>query len=261
MRAYPSDLTDFQWSLISKLFAPSRLGRRPVHPRRTIVNAILYVLKSGCQWNMLPHDFPPKSTVYDYFQKWKNNGLWALSSAILTRRARRALGRRTSPSLGIIDSQSVKGFQGKQTGKGYDGHKKVNGRKRHLVVDVLGLVLACVVTPANMHDSQACELAVEQAHKHHALERLTLLIADKGYRGDNEYLMPLRFDIDLQICSKPQAQGFEPRPKRWIVERSNAWMSAARRTKCDYEVIPNSSEAWVYIANIRIALGKLEKVA
>ncbi len=261
MRAYPSDLSDFQWSLVENYFSPSRLGRPSIHSRRTIVNAILYILKTGCQWSMLPRDFPPKSTVYDYFQKWLKSGLWALVNAALTRLARRASGRKSSPSLIIIDSQSVKGSQGKQLGKGFDGHKKVNGRKRHLVVDVLGLVLACVITPANVHDSQACELAIERAHQHHALDRLSLLIADKGYRGDNEHLIPLRFDIDLQISSKPNAEGFEPKPKRWIVERSNAWMSALRRTKCDYEVTTGSSEAWAYIANIKTALGKIEKTA
>lgn len=261
MQAYPSSLSDFQWSIIEKFFRPSRLGRTVIHCRRQIVDAILYVLRSGCQWEMLPHDFPPRSTVYDYFMKWKNSGLWTLVNARLNMAARKANGRMPSPSLAVIDSQSVKGVQGRQKSKGIDGFKKVNGRKRHLIVDVLGLVLACVVTPANVHDSQACELAVEEAFRNQELERLELLIADKGYRGDNEVLIPLRFDVDFQICSKVSTDGFEPRPKRWVVERSNAWLSASRRTARDYEVYPESSVAWAYIANIRLALGKIEKPA
>ena len=261
MRSYPSSLSDFQWSLICKFFKPSHLGRPVVHPRRRIIDAILYILRSGCQWAMLPNDFPPQRTVCDYFLRWRNSGLWALVSAHLNTAVRKSVGRNPSPSLVIIDSQSVKGFQGRQLGKGIDGFKKVNGRKRHLIVDVLGLILACVVTPANVHDSQACELAVEEAFRHQNLDRISLIIADKGYRGDNELLIPMRFHVELKICSKPDVQGFEPQPKRWIVERSNAWLSASRRTARDYEVYPESSVAWTYIANIRLALGKLQKIA
>jgi len=261
MRIYPSDVSDIQWSLIAKYFFSSRLGRPVVHSRRAILNAILYVLRAGCQWNMLPHDFPPYKTVYDYFRRWRDSGLWILISAALTAAARRAVGRKASPSLAIIDSQSVKCSQGKQVGKGIDGYKKVNGRKRHLVVDVLGLIIACVVTPANLHDSQACELAMELAFRNNTLTRLQTLIADKAYRGDLEYLINLRFDIDLKVCEKSEDPGFKAKPKRWVVERTNAWLSASRRTAKDHEVYPESSVAWVHIANIRWALGKIEKAA
>lgn len=118
----------------------------------------------------------------------------------------------------------MRGVQRRQFGKGIDGFKKVNGRKRHLIVDVLGLILACVVTPANVYDSQDCELAVEEAFRHQNLDRLSLIIADKGYRGDNELLISIRFHVDLKICSKPDVHGFEPQLKRWIVERSNGYL-------------------------------------
>lgn len=259
MLSYPSDVSNFQWFLLRKFFKKSPLGRPPIHSKQKILSAIFYVLRSGCQWNMLPKDFPPFQTVYDYFMRWKKSGLWALLNSKINSMTRKALKRKISPSLAIIDSQSVKGFQGKQKEKGIDGFKKVNGRKRHLLVDTQGLILACFVTPANVHDSQACIQTTEEAFKHQNLERLEVILADKGYRGKNEKKIPDLFDVKLKICSADKNDAFEVRPKRWIVERTNAWLSASRRTGKDYEVIPSSSVAWVYIANIRLGLRKIEK--
>ena len=223
------------------------------------MDAIFYILKAGCSWHLLPKDFPPYKTVYDYFQNWKKSGFWQLLNRALNQVGRRKVGKKSSPSLIIIDSQSVKGKSGKQENKGIDGYKKVNGRKRHLVVDTLGQIVGCYVTAANVHDSKACEFALEESYRNSDLRRCKKVLADKGYRGNLEFLVPIRFGIELEIGSKSEKHGFSPRPKRWIVERTIAWINAARRLSKDYEQTATSSAAWIYIANIKLVLGRLEK--
>lgn len=257
---YQTALSDFQWSLVSSFVQPAHIGRPPIHSRRLILDAIFYILKTGCHWRMLPKDFPPYTTVYHYFKKWKDSGLWAQLNRFLCRRARRLAGKNPNPSLLIIDSQSIKGTQGKQEQKGVDGFKKVNGRKRHLLVDVLGLIVACVVTAANIHDNKICEYVLEEGLRYGGFPRLQTILADQGYQGNLEFLIPLRWGIDFEVCRSPSPQmQFFPQPKRWIGERTNAWVSASRRNAKDYEVTVSSAQFWVYAANIKIALGKINK--
>lgn len=261
MAVYPTDLSDFQWSLISPFFLQSNLGRPSIHSKRQIVNALLYLLKAGCSWDMLPKEYPSYKTVFDYFRKWKGSGFWEIINGSLNQQGRCFLGKKASPSLLLTDSQSVKGSSGEQENKGIDGYKKVNGRKRHLVVDTLGLIVGCHITAANVHDSKALEYALEKSFRDGNLKRCKKILGDKAYRGDLEILIPMRFGILLEIGAAEKHPGFLPKPKRWIVERTHAWLGNVRRLVKDYEKKVASATAWVYIANIRLVLRKLEKTA
>jgi len=257
--SYPSSLSQPQLALIDDLL-PSRssMGRPPVHERQTILNAIFYVIRSGCPWRYLPHDFPPWQTVYGYFRRWQRAGLWEIIHDVLVKEVRQAHGKHPNPSAAILDSQSVKIAD--QAGvRGYDAGKKINGRKRHLLVDTLGLILQVVVTPASVQDRDgAREVLVLLTHW---FCRLRVVWADGGYAGSLvEWLWQLRTrrKIRLEIVKRHEPQcGFAVLPKRWIVERTLGWLMKNRRLRCDYEQLTATSEAMIRIAMIRLMLARL----
>jgi putative transposase len=254
---YPTDLTNSQWSLIEPFFKPKKLGRKPEYEKRYILNAIFYVLKGGIPWNMLPHDFPPYKVVNDYFNQWKASGLFLMVNRVLVGKQRCKSGRKKDPSIAITDSQSVRGTSFTRNDVGIDGHKKVKGRKRHLVTDVDGHILSCHVTPANTHDSKACERTIEKFIEQFGKPRLKKILADSAYRGELEDLIPLRFDAQLEIASFDKNKNFDIKPKRWVIERTIAWLNNCRRLVRDCERSTAASEAWVYLANIRLTLIRL----
>jgi putative transposase len=255
-KAYKSDTSDREWEVVKSLVCIEQTKGRPREvDLREVLDTIFYVEHTGCQWDMLPHDLLPKSTVYDYFVKWDEDSTLDQILALTNRKVRKTKGREESPSLGIIDSQSVKTAHGGDD-VGFDGFKKVKGRKRHLITDILGLVLAVTVTAANVPDGQ---LNVPLSAKAKAeYPRLQTILADGSY-GICNY--PQKFKehfgdtLSLEISSKPpNQQGFHILPKRWIVERTNAWNGNSRRLSKDYERTVGHSEAFVKLSAIRRGL-------
>jgi len=256
---YPGSLTDQQFDTLQKLIPPRPGGGRPpTHSHRTILDAIFYVLRSGCAWRLLPHDFAPWSTVYGYFRRWRRQGLWQQIHDRLHGWVRRAAGKKPTPSAAILDSQSVKVAD--QTGpRGYDAGKKIKGRKRHLLVDTLGLIVAVLVTPADVQDRDgARRLLVWLAQQ---ASRLRLIWADGGYTGAPvAWLWGLRSRrrVRLEVVKRPdQQRGFAVVRKRWIVERTFGWLMKQRRLRCDYEQLLETSETMIQIAMIRLMLRRL----
>jgi putative transposase len=263
---YPSDLTDEEWNQITSLVPAPKSGKgkrgRPIKlDRRTLVNAIFYVDRTGCAWRYLPKDFGPWQTVYGYFRQWSQDWTWTFIHDTVRDWLRKTEGRNVAPTAAIIDSQSVK--TGDQAGKrGYDAGKKIKGRKRHVAVDTLGLVLTLLITSAAVQDRDAAKTLVGSLVK--TFGRLQIIWADGGYLGALvQWVKALRpfGRLRLEIVRRSdQARGFKILPKRWIVERTFGWLSKSRRLCRDYEVRLDHSEAMIRICMIRLMIKRLASI-
>jgi transposase len=256
-RTYPSDLTDRQWRLVKHLI-PVYPGGRPRKTRtRDVLDAVFYLLKTGCQWRFLPADFPPRSTVWRYFNEWRHNGTLEAIHDRLREKVRRQEGRKRTPSAGSIDTQSVPATEGGEA-RGYDANKKVNGRKRHVVVDTLGLLLVVAVTAASADDGAAAPEPLGKLTRE-AFPRLRLLWADSKYHNHGLAVwVAANARYEVEVVRRPDgAKGFVLLPKRWVVERTFAWLKRCRRLTADREKTARSSEAMVRLAMIRLMLNRL----
>jgi putative transposase len=256
-KRYPSDLTRTQWKRLKRLLPEAKPGGRPRSVvLREILNGIFSITRGGCSWRMMPKDLPPWSTCYDYFSKWRNDGTWAKINDVLRTQVRHRDGRPKSPSMGIIDSQSVKTTErGGPHGK--DAHKKVNGRKRHLVVDTLGMVVAAVVHSAGIQDRDGAKPVLEKLVGR--FPRLKKILADGIYNGGiAEWAKELGGWI-FELVIRPEGEKkFEVLKWRWIVERTFAWLGRYRRLSKDYEGSEESSECWIYLAMTHLMLRRLD---
>ena len=257
-RRYPSDTSDEQWAelepLLPVMLCDTPLGGRPEkHARRAMADALFYVLDSGCKWRSLPGDFPPWKTVYSLFARWAADGVLPVLASALRARVRAAAGRDPEPSAGVIDAQSVhecaEGTVAAAT-SGYDRHKKVNGRKRHLLADTLGLLVEAVVTPAGTPGKAGAALALKAARAA-GRNRLACIWADSAYLGDWRHWAQRELGITVQVVAQPRRlHSFQVLPRRWVVERTHAWTTRRRRCARDYERLPAHHQAWVCLAAI-----------
>lgn len=263
-RAYPSDLTDDQWKILKPLLPDSKAGGRPREvDLREVMNAILYLNRSGCQWNMLPHDLLPKSTVYEYFAQWRDDGTWQKLMDALREGVRVGEGREATPSAACIDSQSTKTTEVGGEHRGYDGGKKIKGRKRHLLVDTLGLLIAIIVTGANVDDGTAAPGLLDKVDQK-AFPRLITIFGDNKYHNHAlaKWLAKERPGWRMEIQSRPAtATAFAPVRKRWVIERTNAWGCRSRRNSKDYERLVSSSETMIKISACHLMLRRLASPA
>jgi putative transposase len=260
-QGYPTDLNDTEWTQIAPyLPEPSTTGAPRVHGWRMILNGMFYVVKNGCVWRALPHDFPAWQTVYHYFRLFRKNGMWEQLNTAIREAARKKEGREPQASAMIADCQSAKSAEGGEK-RGFDGGKLVSGRKRNLLVDTLGLVVLAKVTAANVQDVHAGkQLFSAVAERPELLMRLEKIFADGGYRGELVEWTQQNLHAVLEIVLKPGDQkGFQVLPKRWVVERTFAWITRNRRLARDYERLAESSEAFIYVAMIRLGLRRLAR--
>ncbi|MGA5198713.1 IS5 family transposase [Streptomyces exfoliatus] len=251
-RAYRSDVSDARWALIEPVFVAWRAARSGpgaaarVHDLRQIVNAIPYVNRTGIPWEYLPHDFPPFKTVYDYFAKWEADGTTEQVHDLLRDRTRRANARTVEPSAAVVDAQSVKTSGNvAEASQGIDAGKKIKGRKRHLITDTLGLVLAVLVTAASVHDSAGGKQVLTELAAAHP--SVTKVWADGGYQT-SVIQHGAHLGIDVEVVQRPKEKGFQPLPKRWVIERTFGWLMQHRRLARDYEALPQRSRTMIHWA-------------
>jgi transposase len=263
-RRYPSDTTDPQWQVIDPLlpdpaWLTGRGGRPETHCRRQIVDAIFYLVDNGIKWRALPADFPPWSTVYNFFAAWEADGITQLLLDMLRERVRLAEGRTATPTAAIIDSQSVKAAENVwRASRGYDAGKKINGTKRHIAVDTLGLLICVLVTAASVQDRDGARPLLQKLAE--ACQRIRLVWADGGYAGKLLDWAQDTVSIAVQIVKRSDDMtGFVVLPRRWVVERSLAWITRHRRCARDYEALPTHHEAMVRWAMIRITSRRLTR--
>ena len=256
---YASDLTDSEWKLIARLLPrPKRMGRPREVDLRVVLNAMLYILATGCQWRALPKDFPPFTTVQYYFYGWRDTRLWRRINRALVACARRAVGRKATPSAGVIDSQTVKTTESGGP-RGFDPAKRMKGRKRHLVTDTEGWLLALQVHAADIQDNHGAVPLLKAARR--AFSRLRHLFADRVYRGPK--LLNAISEVGrwtIEVVTRSQSVGtFKAEPRRWVIERTFAWFGRNRRLAKDFEQTIASAEAWIMIASIRVLSRRLAR--
>jgi putative transposase len=255
-RTYPFDLTDKEWKRVQPILDRFRFVK---HDPRQLLNAILYLVKSGLQWRMLPETFPPWQTVYYHFRKWQRQNLFQKLCDRIRRAARVVAGRKPSPSAAIVDTQSVETERQGGPGRGRDPSKQVKGRKRHVITDTLGLLLGVMVGPANASDGQRLPHLLQRILG--KVPRLQVIFADGGYEGVPGSLLWRCFHWVLRVVSREDSEdrsdGFTPLPKRWIVERTFGWLGGYRRLTRDYERLPEVSEAMVRLAMARLMVRRI----
>jgi putative transposase len=256
---YTTDLTDAEWQLIHYCFPkPSKTGRPREHSFRELLDAMFYLVRTACQWRNLPKDFAPWRTVYHYLRLWKRTGLWERIHTHLREHLRQVEGRQRQATAGIIDSQSVKSTECSDQ-RGYDAGKKVNGRKRHVLVDTLGLVLAVLVLPANIQDRDAARQLLAMFFRPKSGRCLKHIWADGGYAG---VLIAWARDLwhcTVEIVKRTDVHTFRVLPRRWVVERTFGWLGRYRRLNRDYERLARTGESMIYAAMIRLMLARLAR--
>ena len=256
---YPTDLTEEQWNRVAPLIPPVKTGGRPArYERREIVSAIFYQMRGGAAWRLLPHDLPPWRITYHYFRVWRKDGSWERIHDQLRGDVREAAGRERTPSAGCLDSQSVK-TTGRGGVHGYDAGKKVNGRKRHVLVDTLGLVWLLVVTAASVQDRDGARTLLQVLAT--GMKRLRVIWADGGYAGalvDWVRSLRRRDKVRLELVNRSaQGKGFQRLPHRWIVERTFGWFNRWRRLSKDYEYLTETSETAIRVVMIHLMARRL----
>jgi len=249
MTSYPTNLSNSQWQVISKYLDVKRSRK---YELQEVVNSILYLVKTGCQWRMLPADFPKWQIVYYYFSAWKRSGLIEQIHEMLVEKTRKSQGKNEEPTVGIIDAQSVKSTLVSSQDKGFDAGKKIKGIKRHIIVDTLGLILAVVIQSASVQDRDGAVSVIDKLRE--SWRKVIKIFADGGYAGKLIGKVKDMFKIELEIIKRDELHTFKILPKRWIVERTFSWIDTNRRNSKNYERLNQTSIAMVHLSAIRIML-------